>query len=222
MTNLLSSPYWRSAIARVGSACDAASLIRQTQSVQEPEFDVEDLDAPRRNVLVFYGVGGIGKSTPSRALAEHLVNSEGHESDWSPLEPQAGRVVPVRVDLARDSGGDFESLVLALRLAAADLGQPMSTFDIAFQRYWDRNYPGEPLDEYLRRRTWFSRFPGSRSLSGQMQSALADAAQAVALPGTAGGLGRTSIAVVGSCSARATASGPFTRRVPAARRSARG
>ncbi|QLH19303.1 ATP/GTP-binding protein [Streptomyces sp. Rer75] len=165
-----------------------ASLIRHTQRMNGSEADVEDLEAPRRNVLVFYGVGGIGKSTLSRTLVDHLADSEGHESDWPPLDPQVGRVVPVRVDLSRESGGDFESLMLALRLAAADLGQPMPTFDLAFQRYWERNHPGEPLDEYLRRRTWFSRFPGSRSLSGQMQSALSDAAQAVALPGTAGAL----------------------------------
>jgi hypothetical protein len=165
-----------------------ASLGRHTRLVQDPGFDVEDLEAPRRNVLVFYGVGGIGKSTLSRGIAEHLGGDDGHAGDWPALGPEAGRVVPVRVDLSRDSGGDFESLMLALRLAAAELGQPMPTFDIAFQRYWERNHPGEQLDEYLRRRTWFSRFPGTRSLSGQMQSALADVAQAVALPGTAGAL----------------------------------
>lgn len=166
----------------------AESLIRHTRRVREPGFDVEDLESPRRNVLVFYGVGGIGKSTLSRGIAEHLADGEGGRGDWSPLDPDVGRVVPVRVDLSRDSGGDFESLMLALRLAAAELGQPMPTFDIALQRYWERNHPGESLEEYLRRRTWFSRFPGTRTMSGQMQSALADVAQAVALPGTAGAL----------------------------------
>ncbi|MFE0421537.1 ATP/GTP-binding protein [Streptomyces sp. NPDC058953] len=169
----------------------AVSLANHTERVRGPGFDVEDLETARRNVLVFYGVGGIGKSTLSRGIAEHLVDGEGHRSDWPALDPEVGRVVPVRVDLSRDSGGDFESLMLAVRLGAAELGQPMPTFDLAFQRYWERNHPGEPIDEYLRRRTWFSRFPGSESLSGQMQSALADVAQAVALPGTVG-------AVVGS------------------------
>lgn len=164
------------------------SLVRHTRWVREAGFDVEDLETPRRNVLVFYGVGGIGKSTLSRGVAEHLVDSGARGADWPPLDPEAGRVVPVRVDLSRDSGSDFESLMLALRLAVAELGEPMPAFDLAFQRYWERNHPGEPLEEYLRRRTWFSRFPGSRSLSGQMQSVLSDVAQAVALPGTAGAL----------------------------------
>jgi hypothetical protein len=166
----------------------AESLLRHARQVRASGFDVEDLEAPRRNVLVFYGVGGIGKTTLSRGIAEHLADGEGSGGDWPPLDPEAGRVVPVRVDLSQGSGGDFESLMLALRLAAAELGQLMPTFDIAFQRYWERNHPGEPLEEYLRRRTWFSRFPGTRTMSGQMQSALADVAQAVALPGTAGAL----------------------------------
>lgn len=164
------------------------SLARHSERVRSPGFDVEDLEAPRRNVLVFYGVGGIGKSTLSRGVAEHLADGEGGGSEWPPLGTGVGRVVPVRVDLSRDSGGDFESLMLAIRLAVTELGHPMPAFDIAFQRYWERNHPGEPLDEYLRRRTWFSRLPGSRSLPGQMQSALADTAQAMAMPGIAGAL----------------------------------
>ncbi|MEU3600262.1 ATP/GTP-binding protein [Streptomyces sp. NPDC006798] len=166
----------------------AAALASHRERVDGPGFDVEDLETARRNALVFYGVGGIGKTTLSRGIAEHLVGGEGHRGDWPDLDPDLGRVVPVRVDLSRDSGGDFESVMLAVRLGAAELGHPMPTFDLAFQRYWERNHPGEPIDEYLRRRTWFSRFPGSQSLSGQMQSALADVAQAVAMPGTVGSI----------------------------------
>ncbi|MGW2087487.1 ATP/GTP-binding protein [Streptomyces sp. NPDC001880] len=174
----------------------ATSLAGHVQRVQQPGFDVEDLESARRNALVFYGVGGIGKSTFSRGVAEHLAGSSTRGSDWPPLDSGIGRVVPVRVDLSNESGVDFESLMLALRLAASELGEPMPAFDIAFQRYWERNHPGEPLDEYLRRRTWFSRLPGTRSLSGQMQSALSDIAQAVALPGTAGSVIGQSVGAV--------------------------
>lgn len=166
----------------------AASLTRHTQRTRDPSFDVEDLESPRRNVLVFYGVGGIGKSMLSRGLAEHLASGDSQRSDWPPLGQEVGKVIPVRIDLSRDVGSDFESLVLALRLAVAEIGQPMPAFDIAFQRYWGRNHPGEPLDEYLRLRMWFNRFPGARSVSDQMQSTLADVAQAVAFPGTIGSL----------------------------------
>ncbi|MEU2182543.1 ATP/GTP-binding protein [Streptomyces thermolilacinus] len=164
-------------------ALSLSGLVRATRA---DGFDVQDLEASRRNVLTFYGVGGIGKSTLSRNVAEHLGSGPGPESHWPPLDPEVGRVVPVRVDLSRDSGTDFETLVLAIRLAAAEIGQPMPTFDLALQRYWEHNHPGEPLDEYVRRRTRLSSLPGARNLPGQMQSALGDVAQAVAMPGTVG------------------------------------
>ncbi|MGC9495650.1 ATP/GTP-binding protein [Streptomyces sp. WG7] len=164
----------------------AQSLSHLVDAVRADGFDVQDLEAPRRNVLTFYGVGGIGKSTLSRCVAKHLSGGLPVEGHWPSLDEGIGPVVPVRVDLSRDSGVDFESLVLAVRLAAAEIGQPMPTFDLALQRYWEHNHPGEPLDEYVRRRTRLSSLPGARNLSGQMQSALADVAQAVALPGTMG------------------------------------
>ncbi|MFG3134476.1 ATP/GTP-binding protein [Streptomyces tendae] len=164
----------------------AQSLSHLVQGARAEGFDVQDLEAPRTNVLTFYGVGGIGKSTLSRWLARHLSGGFPAEGHWPPLDEGVGPVVPVRVDLSRDSGVDFESLVLAVRLAAAEIGRPMPTFDLALQRYWEHNHPGEPLDEYVRRRTRLSSLPGARNLSGQMQSALADVAQAVALPGTMG------------------------------------
>ncbi|WP_405553714.1 ATP/GTP-binding protein [Streptomyces sp. NBC_01171] len=166
----------------------AESLVRHTERVRAPGFDVQDLEAPRRNVLVFYGVGGIGKSTLSRGVADRLADGISGREDWPPLHPSVGRVLPIRIDLSRETGADVESLMLALRLAVADLGHAMPAFDIAFQRYWQTVHPGEPLEEYLRHRTWFSRLPGSNVLPQQMQSVLSDAAQAVTLPGTAGAL----------------------------------
>ncbi|ONK11303.1 hypothetical protein STBA_20340 [Streptomyces sp. MP131-18] len=166
----------------------AESLVRHAERVRAPGFDVEDLEAPRRNVLVFYGVGGIGKSTLSRGVADRLADETTGRKDWPPLDPSVGRVLPLRIDLSRETGADLESLMLALRLAVAELGRAMPAFDVAFQRYWHTTHPGEPLDEYLRRRTWFSRLPGSGTISQQMQSVLADAAAAIAFPGTTGSL----------------------------------
>ncbi|WP_432093607.1 ATP/GTP-binding protein [Streptomyces sp. bgisy100] len=151
-------------------------------------FDVEDLEAPRRNVLAFYGVGGIGKTTLSRQIVHHLTGDGEATAQWPALDPELGRAIPVRVDLAAPSGVDFESLVLSLRLAVAELGRPMPAFDLALRRYWEHNHPGEPLEEYLRSRSFFQRFASSMSLSGQVQSALADAAQALLMPGTVGSL----------------------------------
>lgn len=164
----------------------AQSLSHLVRATRAQGFDVQDLEAPRRNVLTFYGVGGIGKSTLSQCVAEHLGQGLRQEGHWPRLAEEIGPVVPVRIDLARDSGMDFESLILAIRLAAAEIGRPMPTFDLALQRYWEHNHPGDTLDEYVRHRTRLSGLPGARNLSSQMQSALGDAAQALALPGTVG------------------------------------
>ncbi|WP_324616674.1 ATP/GTP-binding protein [Streptomyces sp. NRRL F-5065] len=163
-----------------------ACLAEHLRRVGGPGFDVEDLEAPRRNVLVFHGVGGIGKSTLSRTIEASLQGGEHRPAQWaSPVLP-VERTLPVRIDLSRAAGMDFERVVLTLRLAVAALGRPMPAFDLALRRYWERNHPGEPIEEHLRRGGLLSRFSSAAALPDQMQSALADVAQALLLPGTVG------------------------------------
>ncbi|MGW9618736.1 ATP/GTP-binding protein [Streptomyces diastaticus] len=162
----------------------AAALAEHLEHISAPGFDVEDLEAPRTNVLVFHGVGGIGKTTLSRKLEAALAGT-GRPAQWTALSwPGAGRLRPVRIDLARAAGGDFEQLVLTIRAALADVGRPLPAFDVALRRYWEHQHPGEPLEEYLRRGGLATRF--GKAMPQQVQSALADVAQALLLPGTVG------------------------------------
>ncbi|GGO58863.1 ATP/GTP-binding protein [Streptomyces lasiicapitis] len=163
------------------------ALTAHQQHTSGPDFDVEDLESGRRNVLVFHGVGGIGKSTLSRKIEAALAHAEHRPPQWGAPAWPAERLLPVRIDLARSAGADFEQIVLCLRLAVASLGRPMPAFDLVLRRYWEHNHPGEPLDEYVRRGGLLSRFTNAVALPQQIQSALADAAQALALPGTVGG-----------------------------------
>jgi hypothetical protein len=48
-----------------------AGLAEHIRHVTRADFDVEDLEAPRRNILVFHGVGGIGTSPRSPARSRH-------------------------------------------------------------------------------------------------------------------------------------------------------
>lgn len=177
----------------------ARSLLAHAAAVRAPGFSVEDFESPRRNVLVFYGVGGIGKSTFSRHLEEHLSADGPSTAQWSSVPDGLGRLLPVRIDLSRQSGLGFEEMVLALRLAVGRLGHPMPAFDLALSRYWDVNHPGDPLDAYLRRSGFLRRFATAVALPEQVQSVLGDIAQAIALPGTLGALvGQTLRSVVGS------------------------
>ncbi|MFG2472274.1 ATP/GTP-binding protein [Streptomyces canus] len=72
--------------------------------------------------------------------------------------------------------------MLTIRAALTRVGRPLPAFDLALRRYWEANHPGEPLEEYLRRGGFSSRF--GQALPQQMQSALSDVAQALLLPGS--------------------------------------
>ncbi|MFI8515330.1 tetratricopeptide repeat protein [Streptomyces sp. NPDC085460] len=163
------------------------ALTEHLAHVTAPGFDVEDLEAPRTNVIVFYGVGGIGKSTLSRTLEAALAGADGRPARWGePSWPARPALLPVRVDLARAAGTDFERVLLTIRLVlAAHLGRPLPAFDIALRRYWEHQHPGESLEEYLARGGLAGRF--GKSLPQQVQSALGDVAQALMLPGSIGG-----------------------------------
>ncbi|WP_329412202.1 ATP/GTP-binding protein [Streptomyces sp. NBC_00704] len=164
-----------------------AGLGEHVRHVTRADFDVEDLEAPRRNVLVFHGVGGIGKSTLSRKVEASLAHSEHRPAQWESPPHAEERTLPVRIDLARAAGMDFEGVILTIRLAVAALGRPMPAFDLALRRYWEHNHPGEPIEDHLRRGGLLSRFSAAAALPQQMQSALGDVAQALLLPGTVGG-----------------------------------
>ncbi|GAB2891440.1 ATP/GTP-binding protein [Streptomyces mayteni] len=163
------------------------ALSQHLRHVATPGFDVQDVEAPRTNLLVFHGVGGIGKTTLSRKLEAALADGERRPEAWvAPAWPGGRpRLVPVRMDLARSAGTDFERLVLTVRAALAGIGRPLPAFDLALRRYWDHNHPGEPLEEVLRR-DGLAR--AGRAMPQQIQSALADVAGMLLLPGTVGSL----------------------------------
>ncbi len=161
----------------------AAALTEHLRQVAAPGFDPQDLEAPRRNLLVFHGIGGIGKTTLSRTI-EAALATDDRPAQWARPAWSGPRPLPVRIDLARSAGTDFERLVLTIRLALTATGRALPAFDLALRRYWDANHPGEPLEDFLRRGGLSARF--GQVFPEQVQSVLADVAQALMLPGTVG------------------------------------
>ncbi|MDB1088713.1 tetratricopeptide repeat protein [Streptomyces sp. ACA25] len=95
----------------------------------------------RRNVLTFYGVGGIGKTTLSQELERRLfadARAEGRND-----------AVSVWIDVSEDGASDIESLLLRLRAGLGQLGNRWPAFDLALASYWARAHPGEALQEFL-------------------------------------------------------------------------
>ncbi|MGW1364493.1 ATP/GTP-binding protein [Streptomyces chartreusis] len=165
----------------------AAGIEEHLRHIGAAAFDVEDLESPRNNVIVFHGVGGVGKSTLLRKVEAVLTASEQRPPQWGAPAWAGEKLLPVRVDLARSAstGSDFERVVLTIRLAlAASVGLPLPSFDLALRRYWDAQHPGEPLEEYVRRTGLVGRF--GQMLPQQMQAAVSEAVTSLQLPGLVG------------------------------------
>src|SRR6266702_1142717 len=129
---------------------------------------------PRRNVRVYYGVGGIGKTTLSEELERRFTGPEGSET---------GREhAAVRFDFAESAAFDMESYVLRLRAGLGHLADHWHAFDVAFSVYWERAHPGEPLDEFIARDSALRRTARKIGLSEQIAATLTDAFGA-AMPG---------------------------------------
>ncbi|MFD3737798.1 hypothetical protein [Streptomyces sp. NPDC058629] len=90
-----------------------AGLTGHLQRTAGPAFDVEDLKAPRDNVLVFYGAGGIGKTT-SRTLEAALTGAEQRPQRGEPPSPGSG-YCPYGSSSHARAGTSFKNLVLAAR-----------------------------------------------------------------------------------------------------------
>ncbi|MFD9795510.1 ATP/GTP-binding protein [Streptomyces sp. NPDC059070] len=177
----------------------AAAVEEHLRRTTAPGFTVEDLEAPRTNVLVFHGVGGIGKSTLLRKLEAALTTQDDRPAQWgAPSWTQ--RLLPIRIDLARSasSGADFERIILTVRLALAGaLGRTLPSFDVALRQYWEHVHPGEPLDEYVRRTGLVGR--AASVLPQQLQNAVSEVAGALEVPGLVGSAaGQVATALVGA------------------------
>ncbi|MFD3707609.1 hypothetical protein ACFWUP_31120 [Nocardia sp. NPDC058658] len=164
------------------------------ETVSAPTFDVQDLESPRRNVLVFYGVGGIGKTTLSQQIGRRLGGDDVAMSHWEVPDPPLPQTVPVYLDLADGTTFELAEVILAIRLALASRGHRAPAFDLALSRYWEVNRPGESLDDYLRARTRLSRI--SSTLPEQVNELLGEVADTFELPGMVGGLVSQSVSAL--------------------------
>jgi hypothetical protein len=122
---------------------------------------VTDLAAPRSNVLVFYGAGGIGKSRLSRELEEAA-------------RVRGGRSASVRLDFANGGLRDPEEILLRLRVGLAELGCPFVAFDTLLGIYWQHQHPQQSLSDYLRPRSWSQRIDLAGAVRDSVENLIGD------------------------------------------------
>jgi len=127
-----------------------------------PVGDLLDFQAPRANVMVVFGEGGMGKS----ALLRRIGNLTGEGL----LEGLPDHRSVATIDFADVANTTFETVLLHLRACLGPLGRSWPAFDIAFSVYWERKHPGESLSAFVRRSSWLNRLTDGAGLADQMAS----------------------------------------------------
>lgn len=99
----------------------------------------------RRNVISFYGVGGVGKSTLSRRLEDWARGHDSAPTHWGEA-PSHLSALTARIDL-HQGGGNFDVVagLIEVRSALASFKSSWPGFDLAMAAYWAATRPGEQL-----------------------------------------------------------------------------
>ncbi|HEX3593229.1 MAG TPA: hypothetical protein VHV74_26700 [Pseudonocardiaceae bacterium] len=145
------------------AAFEASLINLRGQIERAPITPVTDRQVPRTNVLVYFGVGGIGKTTLSAELRRRFSM---HQDEF----PCAA----VHIDLAEPGATDLEAYILHLRARLGHLASHWNAFDLAFSAYWERAHPGEPLREFVTKNSALKRTAAAIGISDQISSTLTD------------------------------------------------
>jgi hypothetical protein len=139
---------------------EAAAFWSSVDAVYEgQDGDVLGSRHPRRNVLVFYGVGGIGKTTLSRELEDRFVESG----------TQAVHIA-CRADFDSPAFYDIEYLLLHLRSVLGRKVASWPAFDLALAVYWEKKHPGVPLSRFVSEDSRLRRLADDTDLAGQIEA----------------------------------------------------
>jgi tetratricopeptide (TPR) repeat protein len=118
----------------------------------------------RSNLLVFYGLGGIGKTSLSKRLERRFRDGEHEDA--------AARRPVCRINLDDPALTDLETLVIIIRSAVGEHLGRCPAFDLALSVYWQRSHPGLPMGAVLERNSALRRFNGALELPRQLDESL--------------------------------------------------
>lgn len=121
-------------------------------------------DLQHRNVLAFYGIGGIGKTTLSCQLEQRF--EAGRYADAAELR------ISCRVDLDNPVLLDLETSLIHLRSAIGRTQPRWPAYDLAFAAYWERQHPGVPFRDYVESSGLVGRWSNTLGLADQLQDTI--------------------------------------------------
>lgn len=144
-----------------------------------------DFNSPRRNVLVYYGVGGIGKTTLLKRLADRMASNLQRPAHWPLPAPFGYPLASCSIDM-----GNFarEDAFLLLRAAVAELGGGFPATDLCFSAYWSAVHPDSSIIEAFKQRGRLAAIASSMGVSEHIQAAMQDVCSSIlgtSLPGLA-------------------------------------
>jgi tetratricopeptide (TPR) repeat protein len=112
----------------------------RARRADDPEVNL-DLRLPRRNLMVFSGAGGIGKTRLSSECERLFREAE---------RPKGALTTSIRIDFSEPSARDAELYLFALRAGLAPVASSFPAFDTCLSLYWARRHPGTPMDQFIR------------------------------------------------------------------------
>jgi len=121
-------------------------------------------DSARNNVLVYYGIGGIGKSSLSNELQRQFQDQS--------LVGFADRRFVSRANFEQSELLDFETLLLSIRGSLGTQRAGWPAFDIAFHIYWSLKYPGMSLQQFATSSGRLGAIMGKVNLGDQIRATL--------------------------------------------------
>ncbi|MFC7993966.1 hypothetical protein ACFUV2_32245 [Streptomyces pilosus] len=101
----------------------------------------------RRNVMSFYGIGGIGKTELSRRLESWVRRELTDPGDWREDPPSGEALHSVRIDFHGSRVVNAVDVVLRLRAAVAGRRRRFPAFDLGLAAWWSLARPGTALPD---------------------------------------------------------------------------
>lgn len=161
------------------------TYVDSIESLALGEWSATDQHRPRNNVLTFYGVGGIGKTSLLRKLADRLDGGHDSPEHWPPPIAYQSPIAHCVIDA---SDFDPEDTLLLLRATLMSLKSDMPAFDMCLGLYWSARHAQQDLAKVFQHRGRLSKLGDAVGIGDRIQSGVEEACANVigtALPGGA-------------------------------------